>query len=148
MPRSSAVAQALRQASQRVKAAPNAIATESGKIVAGKVREQLRRDGAVFAGRRLGVSVKTMGNVALVSAAPRKAIGYWSILDAGSSGHTVAARKQRTSRAMSIDGAWRTGPWRVRGVRGKNTWQTAIDAARPLVDREAQQIISEAIHGH
>lgn len=146
--KTSAATVALRRASRAVKEIPNQLATESGKIVATHVRKALKQDGVTrVAGARLSVSVKTHGNVCVVSAAPRKAIGPWSMWEEGTRGHTVAARKKRDSDAMRIGDSWATGPWSVRGMRGHHTWQRGVDAARPLIEREGERLLGVAING-
>lgn len=135
----------LRQTSKRVKDSPNPIAAAVAKVVATEVRTQLKMDGARLAGRRLSVSVKVLGNAAVISAAPRKSIGAWTILDSGTKAHNIAAKRTRESRAMSIGGAWRTGPWRVSGVAGKHTWSKGVDRARPKVADAGRQELAKAV---
>lgn len=121
----------LRDVSRRLKSAPDTIVGAAAKVYADAVKAQLRSDGQRIAGVRLSVKVERLGSIATVSAAPRRGIGAWTILDSGTRAHAIRARRSRSSDAMNVPGVgWRTGPWRVRGVRGHNTWSKAMSRAR------------------
>lgn len=59
--------------------------------------------------------------------------GGWAILEHGTRGHSIRARRLRRGRsqAMRIGDNWATGPWRVSGVRARHTFTKGAKLGRP-----------------
>lgn len=67
----------------------------------------------------------------------------WSILENGTRGHVIRSRRRHG--ALHIGDEWRSGPARVRGVRGQRVYSTAVARAADKV-MDAQRVEWEAIH--
>jgi hypothetical protein len=136
----------LREASRRIQNSSGTISAAAGQVIADEITKQLATDGSRFDGKRLTVTVTNNGPTTSVAAGG--SIGGWTILNTGSKAHVMRARKGRTSKAMNIPGVgWRTGPWDVRGVRGKGTWTKSVARAKPKVEHAAEEALGKVLHG-
>jgi hypothetical protein len=66
----------------------------------------------------------------------------WSILENGTAGHVIRPRR---GRVLRIGDEWRSGPARVRGVRGRRTYSATVERATDTV-MTAQREQWERIH--
>lgn len=140
------VAKRLASLSKRLSTFDQVVVTTAGKIISDAVIQQAQRDthggrmsNVSRAGMTLDVQITPLSNPTGVRIRPKgKQAGPWAMLSSGTSAHTIAARSGRKhrskvspnssrARAMSIGGTWRVGPYRVRGSRGKQTWQRGRD---------------------
>jgi hypothetical protein len=149
------VAGRLASLTKRLPAFERAVVTTAGQIVADSVMAQMTSDthGGTMrnlgkSGARLDIRITPLSSPVGVRIKPSKA-GPWVILQKGTSAHLVAARAGRgrssRGRAMSIGGSWRAGPWRVGGVRGKQTWTTGRDAGFAKALPEVRAMFAEVV---
>ena len=134
------VAKRLAYLSKRLNSFDQVVVTTAGKIVADSVLKQAASDthGGIMRnvskkGMRLDVQVTPLSDPKGVRIRPKgKQSGPWTMLSSGTTAHDVRARTKRgktsRNRALRIGESWHTGPWRVRGARGKDTWVKGRDA--------------------
>jgi hypothetical protein len=107
---------------------------------------------------KLQVQLSPLRNPAGVRLRPRdRQAGMWTLLERGRTGYTVQARPRRKhkagkvkaansrTRAMNVDGAWRAGPWKVGGTRGKHTWTTGIDKGQAEATAQVRALFHRVI---
>lgn len=66
----------------------------------------------------------------------------WAILENGTQAHTI---KPRRGKVLRVGDEFRAGSFRVRGVRGKRTYSSAVSRATASV-LDAQRVAWEAMH--
>jgi hypothetical protein len=159
------VAASLTQLAGRLDEFEQAAVGQAGDVIVDELRRAVKQatggDGAlsgIRGGRyKIDVETKPLRAPAGVRITPgKKQAGMWALVETGRSSYTAAARPRRkhkakatkTSRnssrykAMSVDGAWRAGPWPVGGTSGRHAWSRGRDAGMA----RAVDVLNGAFH--
>lgn len=143
-------ARRLAQLSARLADLDRTIVAAVGHVVVEQLEDQANADtgggtmSGVSKGRvRLRLKITPLSNPAGVRIRPAaRQSGMWTLLDSGARAHPIAARARRRHKskgkkarsssraaAMKVGGAWRAGPYRHPGSRGRGTWTRTVDRA-------------------
>lgn len=166
----SSAARRLVELSDRLGEFDQVVVRTAGEAVSEAVRARVAADtggdralSGIKGGRfKLDVTSVPLSNPAGVRIWPQRGqLGMWSMVSSGTAAHEVGARRRRkqvsklkrtASRARAVNigggpGGWRTGPFRVRGTRGKDTWRVGrdqgYDAAIPAVLAKFHEVVND-----
>lgn len=144
-----------RAAAKRVRALPPVVVRSGADQIADAVLHQCRSDmggDGLFSGmpqaRRFDVDTRpqSRGKAAQVEVTPTER-GVAAILEYGTRRHTVAASRERRSRALRIGNQWITGPVVVRGSPAKHSWSRGVDAGTDAAIAAAGDEFTKAARG-
>lgn len=119
-----------------VKAAGQAIAKELNRLAKQEVGADQKMSNLrnVRIGAKVTVTRWGRGAIADVEPSTPRARAPWRWLTDGTKDHTVPRANRRRQRPvpprLQVQGEWRTGPWRVSGVRAKGLWWKAERTAK------------------
>lgn len=159
----------LRRVSQDVKTLPRTIVDGCAAVVTKELKNTVTADtggdGRLSGMGNAKVSTKTevVGTSAAIATIrpARRTTGMWVILEDGTEGHDIRARRvrreggvstrgtsvkrHRGSEAMRVGDSWKTGPFTVKGAPAKRTWSRAIRKVRPQMERIGRDELAKVV---
>lgn len=126
----------LRATAERFRTGPERATRAAGKLYKDELEKRLRHDaGGDFSlsgvrRKKMGVTARYEGGSSLASVtltASKGGVAQYNWLESGTNSHMVG----RGAKDMRVSGQWRTGPWRVNGMRAKRTWSEPVEDTTP-----------------
>lgn len=161
------VARRLAQLTKGLGEIDRTIVAVAGQIISDELLDQVRRDtggdgalSGIGGGKyKLDIELSPLRSPVGVRIRPKsRQSGMWAIVSKGTSAHEIRAKPRRKqvrklkrtasrARAVRVGGAWRAGPWRVSGSRGKNTWTHGRDKGFDLAVKAAFDEVRRVVSG-
>lgn len=152
-----------RDVANRTRTFPQSVVKAASAVVEKELRKTAKQDTggdsrmSGMGNARVSPKTEIVGSSAAVATIhpARRTTGMWAILDEGTQGHSVRARRGRLDRQENEGRAralrvgrgneWAAGPWIVRGAPARQTWRRAIRAARPDIERVGREQLAKVV---